>query len=64
MFLNLLEEMDVMELDLALRLPKPKKINPPDDGDDDAGVKSIAKSHVTRSVDAPILRAIPIDVSP
>jgi hypothetical protein len=49
MFLDLLEEVTVVQFDLPLRLPQPKKVNRPEHGDDNAGVKSIAKSHVERS---------------
>jgi hypothetical protein len=45
MFLDLLEEMSIVELDLALRLPQPEKINPPDQRDHEAGIESVAKSH-------------------
>jgi len=37
--------MDVMQLDLALRLPEPEKINPPDHRNDKPSVESVAESH-------------------
>jgi hypothetical protein len=45
MFLDLGQKIGVVQVDLALRLPKPEKINSPDRSDNDASVESVAESH-------------------
>jgi hypothetical protein len=45
MFLDLRQEMGVVQFDLALRLPKPEEIDRAYHGDDETGVESVAKSH-------------------
>ena len=45
-FFDLGQEMDAVELDLALRLPKPRQVNTPDGGNDKTGIKSVPKMHI------------------
>ena len=45
MFLDLFQEMAIVQVNLTLRLPKPKQIHAPSQGNEDAGVEAIPKSH-------------------
>jgi hypothetical protein len=45
MLLDCGEQMDAVEIDLVLSLPKPREVNSPDHGDDQAGKESGAKNH-------------------
>jgi hypothetical protein len=46
MFLDCLEQVRGVQLDLPLRLPKEREPHGPDRGDNQAGVKSIPKIHL------------------